>query len=72
VPSRIATGRITQFDQAKTAREDGPVADATAASVALHLAVALGQLEEYAHMVVFLASERTSYVTEVSCALTVA
>lgn len=63
VPGRIATGRITQFDEAKAAREGRTVDEVAAASVASIPMGRYGQPEEYADMVAFLASERAGHVT---------
>lgn len=63
VPGRVATGRITQLDEAKAAREGRPVAEVTAASVASIPVGRYGDPQEYADTVAFLASERAAYIT---------
>ncbi|MFF3373572.1 SDR family oxidoreductase [Streptomyces sp. NPDC002680] len=63
VPGRIATGRITQLDEAKAAREGRPVADVSAESVASIPVGRYGRPAEYADMIAFLASPRAGYIT---------
>ena len=63
VPGRIATGRITQLDEAKAAREGRSVSDVSAESVASIPVGRYGTPAEYADMVAFLASPRTGYIT---------
>lgn len=62
VPGRIETQRVRALDEAKAKREGLPVEEVTAASTATIPARRYGRPDEYADVVVFLASERASYV----------
>ncbi|HTH61037.1 MAG TPA: SDR family oxidoreductase [Paraburkholderia sp.] len=63
VPGRIATARTRFLDDAKAKRENRPLEDVVAQSVAAIPAARYGEPREYADVVAFLASERASYVT---------
>lgn len=63
LPGRIATRRITFLDEQKALRENRPVAEVAAESVAAIPLGRYGQPEEYGDAVAFLASERASYIT---------
>jgi 3-oxoacyl-[acyl-carrier protein] reductase len=62
VPGRIATDRIISLDEARGRREGRPTADVSAASVATIPVGRYGRPEEYADVVAFLASTRSSFV----------
>jgi len=62
-PGRIATERIDELDQANAARTGKPLEDVKKASVASIPLGRLGDPEEFANLVVFLASERASYIS---------
>lgn len=63
LPGRIATGRIHFLDEAKAKREGRSVEAVTAESTSSIPAGRYGRPEEYADVVAFLASARSSYVT---------
>jgi 3-oxoacyl-[acyl-carrier protein] reductase len=63
LPGRIATGRIRFLDEAKAKREGRSVEDVSAESTASISLGRYGELEEYADVVAFLASERAAYIT---------
>ncbi|KMK69045.1 SDR family oxidoreductase [Puniceibacterium sp. IMCC21224] len=63
VPGRILTPRIAFLDRKKAEREGKTEEDARAASLANIPANRYGNPSEYADVVAFLASERSSYVT---------
>jgi 3-oxoacyl-[acyl-carrier protein] reductase len=63
VPGRIHTDRVDQLDAATAKREGVDVAAIRAASIGTIPSGRYGKPEEFADMVVFLASERASYVT---------
>lgn len=62
-PGRIATERIDELDQANAARTGKPLEEVKKASVASIPLGRLGDPEEFANLVVFLASERASYIS---------
>jgi 3-oxoacyl-[acyl-carrier protein] reductase len=62
-PGRISTERIAELDQANAARTGKPIEDVRRASVASIPLGRLGDPEEFANLVVFLASERASYIS---------
>lgn len=63
LPGRIATDRIRFLDEAKAKREDRSLDSVVAESTAAIPMGRYGKPEEYADAVVFLASERASYIT---------
>jgi 3-oxoacyl-[acyl-carrier protein] reductase len=63
LPGRIATGRINFLDEQKAKREGIPVEKVRAESTASIPAGRYGEPQEYADVVTFLASERSSYIT---------
>ncbi len=63
LPGRIHTQRVDELDAAAAKRTGKPVEDIASASAAAIPAGRYGRPEEFADMVVFLASERASYVT---------
>ncbi|ADI11718.1 putative short-chain dehydrogenase [Streptomyces bingchenggensis BCW-1] len=63
IPGRIATGRITQLDEAKASREGRTAADVSAESVASIPVGRYGTPAEYADMIAFLASPRAGYIS---------
>jgi 3-oxoacyl-[acyl-carrier protein] reductase len=62
LPGRVATGRIRFLDEQKAKRENRSVDDVSAESTATIPVGRYGEPQEYADVVVFLASERASYV----------
>jgi 3-oxoacyl-[acyl-carrier protein] reductase len=62
-PGRIATERIEELDQANAAKAGKPVEDIRKATIAAIPLGRLGTPDEFANVVVFLASERASYVS---------
>jgi 3-oxoacyl-[acyl-carrier protein] reductase len=63
LPGRIATGRITQLDEARAGREGKTVQEVAAASSASIPLRRYGDPDEYGAAVAFLASTAASYVT---------
>jgi 3-oxoacyl-[acyl-carrier protein] reductase len=63
VPGRIATGRIHYLDEQKAARDGKSVEEVVTESTSSIPIRRYGRPEEYAAVVVFLASVRASYVT---------
>jgi 3-oxoacyl-[acyl-carrier protein] reductase len=63
VPGRIATSRVHNLDAAKAAREQRSVEEIAARSANDIPVGRYGKPEEYADVVAFLASSRSSYVT---------
>jgi 3-oxoacyl-[acyl-carrier protein] reductase len=62
-PGRIDTERIAELDQANATRTGKPIEDVRKASVASIPAGRLGTPEEFANLVVFLASTKASYIS---------
>lgn len=62
-PGRIATARVRSLDEAKAAREGKTVEEIAAASAGDIPVGRYGRPEEYADVIAFLASARSSYVT---------
>ena len=62
-PGRISTERIAELDQANAERTGRPIEEVRKASVASIPLGRLGDPEEFANMVVFLASAKASYVS---------
>jgi 3-oxoacyl-[acyl-carrier protein] reductase len=63
VPGRIATSRVAALDNAKAKREGRNVEEIAAESQGTIPLGRYGKPEEYADVVVFLASERAAYIT---------
>ena len=63
VPGRVATDRTTSLDHAKAKRENRSVESVIADSIATIPMGRYGSPQEYADVVVFLASARAAYVT---------
>ena len=63
VPGRIATSRIVQLNEAKAAREGRSADEVSAESVNSIPIGRYGDPKEFADAVVFLASDRASYIT---------
>jgi 3-oxoacyl-[acyl-carrier protein] reductase len=62
-PGRISTERIAELDQANATRTGKPIEEVRKASVASIPLGRLGDPEEFANLVVFLASARASYIS---------
>ena len=62
-PGRISTERIAELDQANATRTGKPIEDVRRASVASIPLGRLGDPEEFANLVVFLASAKASYIS---------
>ena len=62
-PGRISTERIAELDQANATRSGKAIEDVRKASVASIPLGRLGDPEEFANLVVFLASEKASYIS---------
>jgi 3-oxoacyl-[acyl-carrier protein] reductase len=62
-PGRISTERIAELDQANATRTGKPIDDVRKASVASIPLGRLGDPEEFANLVVFLASQKASYIS---------
>jgi 3-oxoacyl-[acyl-carrier protein] reductase len=62
-PGRIQTERIEELDQANATKSGKPVEDVKKSSVANVPLGRIGRTDEFANVVVFLASEAASYVT---------
>jgi 3-oxoacyl-[acyl-carrier protein] reductase len=63
VPGRIATGRVALLDEARAKREGRSVEEVAAESAATIPVGRYGKPEEYADVVVFLASTHAAYIT---------
>jgi 3-oxoacyl-[acyl-carrier protein] reductase len=63
LPGRIATSRIKFLDEAKAKREGRTLEDVEAENLVAIPVGRLGDPEEYADVVAFLASERAAYIT---------
>jgi 3-oxoacyl-[acyl-carrier protein] reductase len=63
VPGRIATGRVAMLDEARAKREGRSVEEVAAESAATIPVGRYGKPEEYADVVVFLASTHAAYIT---------
>jgi 3-oxoacyl-[acyl-carrier protein] reductase len=62
-PGRISTERIAELDQANATRTGKPIDEVRKASVASIPLGRLGEPEEFANLVVFLASAKASYIS---------
>lgn len=63
LPGRIATSRITFLDEQKAKRENRPISDVMRESTSSIPLQRYGEPQEYADVVTFLASTRSSYVS---------